>query len=392
MSEHLAQATDETAYNHWLASITGMTHARASELLSFFESPQAVYHATDRLLQATGLNLVQQVIAAKTLDPIEALQAVQAKNICVSTCWDGDYPPQLHNIHNPPAVLYLQGRLTFADLHHEGNQVAMVGSRQCSQYGITTTVGVAKHLAGQGVTVISGMARGIDTYAHKGVLEVDGITMGVLGNGVDICYPKENAQLYERIQQRGAILSEYPPGMEARPFHFPMRNRIISGLCQATVVIEAGLKSGSLITADCALEQGKDVYAVPGPITSKLSAGTNNLIKQGAYLLTDPREILGEVMLAQYQTQSKTDTPKKQPQPKPKTEPPLDTPPQIVHNLSPDEQNIYLAVSANGTEFDQLLLSTGLDLQQLNYQLMMLELKGLIVKQAGNNYKRSTPC
>lgn len=387
MNVPLDTATDERAYHHWLASIPTIGYARASELLCFFESPREVYHATDKLLRATGFKHIEQVITAKQRIPAEELAAVLAQNIAVTTCWDRDYPPQLHHIHNPPLVLYLQGHLGFEDLREISQQVAMVGSRQCSQYGITTTISIAKYLAGQGVTVVSGMARGIDTYAHKGVLEAGGVTLAVLGCGVDLCYPKENAQLYTHIQQRGGILSEYPPGTEARPFHFPMRNRIISGLTDATVVVEAGLKSGSLITADCALEQGKNVYAVPGPITSKLSTGTNNLIKQGAYLLTDPREILEEVMLAQYHQNPSPKRVAGISQPKVESDNPTSTPMPV---LTPEEQQVYTSVNATPTELDYLLQATGLDIQNLNYHLMMLELKGLIGKTAGNTYQRTS--
>lgn len=202
-----------------------------------------------------------------------------------------EYPERLHNIIDQPEGLYLKGRLP----DPEGKTVAIVGARGCSYYGTKAAEAFAKAFAEAGVAVISGMARGIDTAAHMGALEGGGATFAVLGCGVDICYPKCNERLYQRILVNGGILSEYPPGAPPLAFHFPLRNRIISALADAVLVVEAKKKSGSLITADLALEQGKDVYAVPGGIYDPLSEGCNRLIAQGAGIAISPEDILKDL-------------------------------------------------------------------------------------------------
>lgn len=199
-----------------------------------------------------------------------------------------DYPDHLKNIPDKPWAVYVNGKMPDADRP----QIAIVGARQCSEYGRSMAKRIGRLLGENGIPVISGMARGIDGIGQREALEAGGESLAVLGNGIDICYPKENRDLYDRLKRQGGILSEYPPGTQPVARNFPPRNRLISGLCDALVVVEAKEKSGTFITVDMALEQGKEVFALPGRMTDALSRGCNNLIRQGAGILTSPEDIL----------------------------------------------------------------------------------------------------
>jgi DNA processing protein len=198
------------------------------------------------------------------------------------------YPPLLAELHDPPAAIHVRGDTEIL----EEPAVAIVGARSCSSYGAGVARELARELARAGVVVVSGLARGIDGEAHRGTLEGGGRTVAVLGCGIDRDYPRSHSELARRIREHGAVVSEYPPGVEPAPWRFPARNRIIAGLCAATVVVEARERSGALITADFALELGRDVFAVPGEITSALSAGTNDLLRQGAAPLLSAGDVL----------------------------------------------------------------------------------------------------
>jgi DNA processing protein len=200
------------------------------------------------------------------------------------------YPPLLAEIHDPPGELFLRGNGDTAILARAS--VAVVGARSCSSYGRSVARSLAREVAAAGVVVVSGMARGIDGEAHRGALESGGTTVAVLGCGIDRDYPAAHAELARRIRDRGLVISEYEPGVEPAPWRFPARNRIIAGLCAATIVVEARERSGALITADFALEEGRDVLAVPGEITSALSGGTNGLLKLGAAPVTCANDVL----------------------------------------------------------------------------------------------------
>ena len=200
--------------------------------------------------------------------------------------WDQDYPPLLKQIHDPPALLYLRGTLP------ENDMLAIVGSRKATPGGLQLTRELASELASRGIAIASGLARGIDTAAHLGALDVSGTTVAVLGCGIDRVYPAENSRLFHRILEKNAIISEFPPGTPPLAGHFPGRNRIISGLSRGVLVVEAAEGSGSLITSDFALEQGREVFAVPGSVKSKTSSGPNRLIKEGAQVVTEANDIL----------------------------------------------------------------------------------------------------
>jgi DNA processing protein len=203
---------------------------------------------------------------------------------------DAGYPRLLAAIHDPPPAIFLRGAAEEAALSKPA--VAVVGARSCSAYGRSVARSLGRELAAAGLVVVSGMARGIDGEAHRGALEAEGVTVAVLGCGVDRDYPAAHAELARRICEHGLVVSEYEPGVEPAPWRFPARNRIIAGLSEATVVVEARERSGALITADFALEEGRDVFAVPGEITSALSAGTNALLRLGAIPVTCPADVL----------------------------------------------------------------------------------------------------
>lgn len=222
----------------------------------------------------------------------EERQRLKALGISVCAITDKDYPALLKNIHDAPEILYYYGTLP----PHDMPLVSIVGARRCSAYGRTMAEEIAEQLAKCGVGVVSGMAYGIDSGAHSGALRIkNGYTIAVLGSGVDVCYPAQCREFYEKIKHSGCVISEFPPGTQPKPYHFPMRNRIISGLSSAVIVAEAKEKSGSLITVDLALEQNREVYAVPGRLTDPMSKGCNRLISEGAGIFTDTDTLLSEV-------------------------------------------------------------------------------------------------
>jgi DNA processing protein len=222
--------------------------------------------------------------------PDNIIKKMKANDIQIS-CFDEDtYPLMLRSIHNPPYILYYRGDILTAAQFC----IAVVGSRITSNYGKIVARKLSREMAESGTVVVSGMARGIDTEAHWGAIEGGGTTIAVLGSGLNVVYPPENLRLFREITSKGLVISEFPVDTQPEPAHFPMRNRVIAGLSRGVIVVEAGEKSGALITADFALEQGREVFAVPGAITSRTSTGTNNLIKQGAKLVTSMQDILEE--------------------------------------------------------------------------------------------------
>jgi len=264
------------------------------------------------------------------------------------------YPPLLAELYDPPASLHLRGSVE--PLGRPG--VSVVGARSCSSYGAQVARWLGRELAASGLVVVSGLARGVDGEAHRGALEAGGPTVAVLGCGIDRDYPRSHALLASRIVQAGAVVSEYPPGVEPAPWRFPARNRIIAGLALATVVVEARERSGALITADFAMELGRDVFAVPGEITSALSAGTNDLLRQGAAPLTAVRDVLEALAI-------ETEAPRKQ------------------ASLSEDAA-VVLALLADGVrQADDVTRSSGLSSGSVAAALVELELAGLAVQAEG---------
>jgi len=281
---------------HWLALqlVPGLGARRSAVLIERFETPQAVFRASRTELESAGLSgaLAQSISSGCTFEDAAAQQELMRKcgaaGVPIS---DARYPALLKEIYDPPIFLFARGNLELAASHMLG----VVGTRRPSPYGTAVAEKLAAELAAAGLTIVSGMARGIDTAAHKGASSVDGNTVAVLGCGVDMVYPAENRKLAAQIAAQGLLLSEFPMGAPAFPQNFPVRNRIISGMSLGVLVVEGAEYSGSSITARLALEQGREVFAVPGNITSKVSWGPNLLIKQGAKLVQDWNDVIVEL-------------------------------------------------------------------------------------------------
>jgi DNA processing protein len=265
------------------------------------------------------------------------------------------YPALLEELHDPPARLYLRGGP--ADLL-DLPAVAIVGARSCSPYGAQVARELARDLARAGVVVVSGLARGVDGEAHRGALAAGGLTVAVLGCGIDRDYPRAHADLARRIAESGLVVSEYPPGVEPAPWRFPARNRIVAGLARATAVVEARERSGALITADFALELGREVFAVPGEITSGLSTGTNDLIRQGATPLLSADDVLGAIGLER-------------------------PPPRVPVTLSAGARALLGPLSETARTLDELARLTGLESPAVSAALTELELNGLVAAADG---------
>ncbi len=278
----------------WLASLPGVRPYMVCRLLDWFGSPEQVFFADDETYGEIHGLLKQEIsaLSGKNLyDAKKILDDCEEYGFRIMTLHDGGYPARLRNIPDPPAVLYVRGRLPVLD---EEAAVAIVGTRKCTPYGIKAAERIGYELARHGCVVVSGLARGIDTAAAKGALRAGGRVVGVVGSGLDITYPPENKQLFEDVSAGSAIISEYPPGSPAASSHFPQRNRIMSGISVGVTVIEAPVRSGALITATHALEQGRDVFAVPGNVDSPACKGSNMLLREGAVLVTTGAEIAEE--------------------------------------------------------------------------------------------------
>ena len=282
-------------YAYWLSNIEGITPAKIRLLRSKIQGAEELYSLSESALskiEGIPKELITTIIESKKQWNLEKEWfTLMEKGIGMVSMEQDDYPYKLRNIQNPPYVLYYIGRLPC----EKEKSVAIVGARGRSAYGAQMAHLLAKELSNHGVQVISGLAKGIDGDAHRGALNGRCDTFAVLGCGIDICYPKEHRYLYEEITIKGGIISEYPPGKPPNSINFPQRNRIIAGLSDCVVVMEAKEKSGSLITADFAIEQGKDVFALPGRITDSLSMGCNHLIKQGAGIIQSVEDFLKDL-------------------------------------------------------------------------------------------------
>ena len=278
----------------WLSELKGLRNQTRLALLRRFGDPESIFYAdADELLLTDGVERSQlKLLENHDLAPADRILAdCQRLDIQLLTLSDAAYPGRLKNIYDPPALLYCKGGLPLLD---DLLCVAVVGTRDCTPYGVACAEKLGFGLASGGAAVVSGLAKGIDAAAIRGALRAGGVTVGVVGNGLDVYYPHESRYLYEDVASAGILLSEYPPGTEPASGHFPVRNRIISGLSLAALVVEAPEKSGALITAATALEQGRDVFAVPGPIDAPASVGCNCLIRDGAGLVSDASDILRE--------------------------------------------------------------------------------------------------
>ena len=284
----------EKMYACWLCSFPGIGNGQLHKLSGLCGGPEGVYHADPgtwgRILSAKQVEGLKR--HTEGWPPESKYNEMREEGIDLITVLDAAYPERLKNIPDAPFFLFVRGRLPTEDMP----AVAVIGARECSEYGKYVARELGAALGRYGVTVVSGMAKGIDGISQEAALDAGGTSLGVLGSGVDICYPAQNKRLYGRLLQNGAVLSIYPNQTPARPQNFPPRNRIVSGLADAVVVIEARVKSGTLITVDMALEQGREVYVVPGRVTDRLSDGCNRLIKQGAGVFLSPDILYEEIL------------------------------------------------------------------------------------------------
>jgi len=344
----------------------GLGRVGLMRLIEHYKTPENAIDHADRGWSLAGLrNGLASTIPAATDDKIQrACERLNEMNGRLLTIWDEDYPLKLRQIDDPPALLYCCGELPTEPA------VAIVGTRHPTDFGRMFTEKLAREIASAGIIIVSGMARGIDSAAHRGALDGGSKTVAVLGCGIDYIYPPENTALYKQIIGNGAVLSEYPPGSEPLPGHFPGRNRIISALSLGTLVVEACRDSGSLITAEFALEQGREVMAIPGSVDRKTSYGPNLLIKQGAHPVTETEEILQILGLSARHNKDKG-----------------------CHSINdfdlPEPSARVLAVlGLTPRHCDELTMESGLTPMELSVILLHLELQGYAEKLPGGRYVR----
>ena len=366
----------------WLALslVPGMGPVTCNKLVAHFGSPEKVLAASSSNLTAVA-SLRKESLAALSGEGRQHLEELAnkeieraaEKNIAIIPCDDPLYPALLKNIHDPPVVLYVLGAPELLTCRGMG----IVGSRAATHYGKDIAQQMAGSLSRQGFTIISGLALGIDAAAHNGALAAEGKTIAVLGCGLDIVYPPSNHNLYKRIASAGAVVSEYPLGTKPDSFRFPARNRIISGLSLGIVVVEAANRSGSLITASHALEQGREVFAVPGRIDSVKSAGTHTLLQQGAKLVHSINDIVEEFPANVFQQSVE--------------EAGMEEDEQVFfENLSQEEAELFEFIGVYPRTFDEIIKDSGFTAQRINEVLLLLELKGMVQTLPGKSYQRVT--
>lgn len=361
---------------YWIAinAIKGLGPVRIKQLLSHFDSPETIFKESSSTLRKTGLfseESIKQIHDPELLKQAEKqLSLTQAHNIRIFTLKDSDYPQILREIFAPPPVLYAKGQFEVFSKH----SIAVVGMRQPGTYGRNATAHIVQGLTEHTIAITSGLALGIDSIAHKACLEHGGKTIAVLGSGVDRTYPATNRKLAEQILDNGAVISEFPLGTPPLPYNFPRRNRIISGLSAGVLVVEAGKKSGSLITAHYALQQGRDVFTVPGSIFSDKSDGTFNLIKSGATPVQSAQDILDNIELVTHSL-SKPEVISKA------TQLPLEL-------LNSEERLIVDTLSDSPMRLDQIAEKIQKKVADLFSILLNLELKGIVQQVAGQQYIR----
>lgn len=361
--------TKNLAYFLGFSHFLGIGPTKLSRLVSRFGNIRSAYEADfDQLKNIIGEKTATKFVSfRKRFDPEKKLKEIKRQDIIVLCQESKQYPPQLRNLSDPPICLYIKGKLNRFNFA-KNRFFAIVGTRKPSPYGQKIAGNFGYCLSEAGFIIVSGMAIGIDTIAHKASLAAGGKTIAVLGCGVDIIYPAINTPLYNQIIDRGGlIISEFPPGHTVQKGLFIARNRLISGLSQGVMVVEGAKDSGSLITARYAAAQGKEVFAPPNPITSKLSAAPNNLIKQGAKPVTSIKDILEEFNLPL----------------------PLKTKIKAVKNLSPEENRIISLLSKNPLSPDQLVDAADLPISKVLNLLSLLEIKNIITKNTQGKYKIS---
>ena len=355
---------DQKAFWVGFNLVKGIGAVRLQALIQYFGNLETAWQASESELLSAGLSqrIIDVFVATRhKIDPIQTYEDILKKEIKILTWEDPDYPDKLMNIDQPPPVIYIRGSIKPEDRW----AVAIVGTRRVTSYGRQVTEQVSTYLARNGLTVVSGLARGVDGVAHQTTLANNGRTIAVLGSGIDQIYPPEHRQLAEKIIENGAVISDYHPGTPPDAGNFPPRNRIISGLSLATVVVEAGETSGALITATFAAEQGREVFAVPGPIYAPQSKGTNRLIREGAQPLLDPVDIMESLNLR------KVDHYKQATLLLPGDE--LETKLMEILNLEP----VYI---------DDIQSKAGFPVEKVSAALTMMELKGMVKQVSGMTF------
>lgn len=346
----------------WLSLTPGVGARTARRLVEFFGSEEALWAATQQeLAEAAGASLAQKLIASRSGEAVNAhVRDCRTQGMTLLTPASPGYPAGLLDLCDPPRVLYAKGDLSL--LAREG--VTVVGTRRHTRYGARVTAQLSRELAEAGLVIVSGLAEGLDAAAHQAALDAGGGTIAVLGNGLDVYYPAINAALQDEIAQRGLLLSESPPGKRASKGSFPMRNRILAALTRATLVTEAGEKSGALLTAELAMDCGRELFVVPGNIDSPASYATNRLLRTSAEVVLEARDVLDRLGLAA---------------PEEKTA-------QELPALDEEEQKIVQCLSREAQSFDELAVLSGFLAPKLNSLLTRLELKGIIDQSAGRVY------
>jgi DNA processing protein len=355
---------DEKKYWVGFNLIKGIGAVRMQALIQHFDGLEAAWKAAPVDLAAAGLSLklIERIVQARSGVDLDKVWArIEAQGIRIMTWEDEAYPQRLKEIEQPPPVLYLRGEYLPDDLF----AVAVVGTRRVTPYGRQITEELAAHLAGHGISVVSGLARGVDAIAHQTALKAGGRTIGVLGSGVDRIYPPEHRQLAERMEASGAVISDYAPGTPPDASNFPPRNRIISGLSLAVVVIEAGETSGALITAEFAAEQGREVFVVPGSILAPQSKGTNKLIQHGAQPLLSINDLMQALDLGRMGEHKAAR----------KVIPADETEARLMNVLGPQPLHV-----------DEIRNQTELPIEKVSATLVLMELKGMVRQVGGMNY------
>ncbi|HKA34169.1 MAG TPA: DNA-processing protein DprA [Candidatus Binatia bacterium] len=365
-------APNNSAAAPWLAlaRVRGLGPATFKKLADFFDDPtRALSASAETLARVPGLDrpVAEGLLRFSEWDEVEKeMTRAAAAGASIVPYTSPLYPPRLKAIADPPPLLYVKGELAGSD----ERAVAIVGTRAASEYGLGLTRELGRGLAALGFTIVSGMARGIDAAAHEAALEAGGRTIAVLGSGVDVIYPRENEKLYRRICERGAIVSELPIATPPLSFHFPARNRIISGLAVGVVVVEATEKSGSLITAAQALEQGREVFAVPGAAGSSRSRGPHRLIRQGAKLVERVEDIIEEIAPQLVARDAAAEKPR----------------PVLPADLSAEAKKIFALVAEAPRHIDEIIEQSGVNPGKTSEVLLDLEIRGLLRQLPGKKF------
>ncbi len=376
-------------YLYWLAlkQVSGIGAILYKRLIDQFKNPEAVFAASEEALwgvEGISESAAKNILTFNAFDAVKReINQIEKEGVQLLTLTDPAYPKLLLSIYDPPPILYTKGTLVESDCY----PVAMVGARNMTPYGRSVAERLSGGLARAGITVVSGLAKGIDAVAHRAALVAGGRTVAVLGSGLDCIYPREHQKLADEIAQQGVLISEFPMGTTPEPHHFPQRNRTISGLSLGVVVVEASEKSGSLITSRHAMEQGREVFAVPGSIFSETSSGVHSLIRSGAKLVDQAEDIIEELypqLRSATRTAVATATANKSlPLVAMKTKKP-----EIKVVLQPEEEAIYGLLSMEPKQIDTIIEESHWETAVVSHRLLELELKGVIRQLAGQFYVR----